>query len=276
MRLVRPGIVLAFLAFAVCVGPVAAALPDPADAGRFDSPCALQNDRHFVYDFVGLLDEAEGALVEDEACELYQEDGAHLVLAIVPGLDGESIDAYALDLVRGWGIGDAERLDGLLVLYALDDGTGSGSGAVRIEVGYGLESTVNSLVAREAVDSMAALKRSLLENGSTDSDATSHALASGAAGLALFTRSNLEGQAGAADSPGFVSTIPWWVWLVVALVVLSVVLGGGRSRGGGGLRPGGGFGGPPMGGGFGGGRRGGGSGGFGGGKSGGGGWGGKL
>lgn len=278
----RPRTLLAGALLLLLVAP-ASAYPSPSSAWTFSSDCS--GSRHFVYDFVGLLDDTQGSYVESRGCDLYREDGAHLVLAIVEDLGGESIDSYALHLVREWGIGDRERLDGLLVLYAVDDGTGSG--AVRVEVGYGLESVVNSLAAREAVESMEALKASDLANGSTERDATTHALAAGASGLALFTQQNYNGTAqdvGPAGGGGDGFGIPWWGWvLIVALVVLMSLSGAGRrGRGsagsgfltglllGGLLRRGGGRGGGGWGG------RGRGGGGFGGGKSGGGGWGGKL
>jgi uncharacterized protein len=264
----------AVAALLVAAAAPSLAYPDPDKAYTFPSECS--GVRHFVYDFVGLLSEPQGEVVEQDGCALYREDGAHLVLAIVPDLGGEAIDSYALHLVRDWGIGDKDRLDGILVLYAMDDGTGSGQGAVRVEVGYGLEGVVNSLMSREAVESMESIQAQDLANGSTEAEATSHALAAGAAGLALFTQQNYEGSSQGVPSGGGGGgfSIPWWGWLLIAAAVLTVLGAGGRRGGsgfltglllGGLLRRGGGGGGQGRGGG-----------GFGGGKSGGGGWNGKL
>jgi uncharacterized protein len=262
----------------------ASPVPDPDKAPvYYRSACFDANDRRFVFDYTDTMGAIAGtgspygAEVEAAACALYQEDGAHLVLVLVPSLGGHTIDDYAVDLVRAWGLGDAKRLDGLLVLYAKDDG--SGHPATRVEVGYGLEGTVNALAARQAVDSMQALHGSLLENGTAEPDATAHALAAGTIGLADFTRTNLAGvpQPGGSDGAG--PGIPTWVIAVVVVVALLALLGrrgrgsgflgglilGGMMRGG---RGGGGWGG--------GGGSGRGGGGFGGGKSGGGGWGGRF
>jgi uncharacterized protein len=258
---------------------LAAAYPDPGKAPRyFDSPCFAQNNRRFVHDFIGLMDAQEAALVEERACSLFQQTTAHVVLAVVATTEGEAIDAYARHLFERWGIGQADSDDGLLVLYAADDG--SGSGAVRVEVGYGLEGTVNSLVARQAVEAMGQAKQRALQNGSTEQAATSRALAAGTLGLVEFLRANYrDGQFATAQATD--SGIPWSNILLVAAVVGIAVFS--LARGGMG---GGGFGGGGLGGwrgGRGGGRFGGGGGGFGrggggfgGGRSGGGGWGGKL
>ncbi|MEM9501751.1 MAG: TPM domain-containing protein [Pseudomonadota bacterium] len=56
-----------------------------------------------------------------------------LVIATVPDLQGYDIADYGYQLGREWGIGDAERNDGALLIVAPNDRK------VRIEVGYGLE-----------------------------------------------------------------------------------------------------------------------------------------
>ncbi len=56
-----------------------------------------------------------------------------LVVATVPDLQGYDIADYGYQLGREWGIGDAERNDGALLLVAPNERK------VRIEVGYGLE-----------------------------------------------------------------------------------------------------------------------------------------
>ncbi len=50
---------------------------------------------------------------------LFQETGAEIVVAAVDFLNGESIDDYAYDLFSAWGIGSAERNNGLLLVMAV-------------------------------------------------------------------------------------------------------------------------------------------------------------
>lgn len=72
-----------------------------------------------------------------------------LVVATVPDLDGYDIADYGYQLGRAWGIGDAERNDGALLLVAPNERK------VRIEVGYGLEGyltdALSSLIIQNAI-----------------------------------------------------------------------------------------------------------------------------
>jgi len=56
-----------------------------------------------------------------------------LVVTTVPDLQGYDISDYGYQLGRAWGLGDADRNDGALLIVAPNDRK------VRIEVGYGLE-----------------------------------------------------------------------------------------------------------------------------------------
>jgi uncharacterized protein len=67
---------------------------------------------------------------------LEKETLVQLVVATTPDLKGRTIEDYSLDLANAWGLGDAARNDGLLLLVAPKDRK------VRIEVGTGLENSV--------------------------------------------------------------------------------------------------------------------------------------
>lgn len=68
--------------------------------------------------------------------QLEEETLVQLVVATTPDLGGGAIADYSLDLSNTWGLGDAERNDGLLLLVAPNERQ------VRIEVGFGLEASV--------------------------------------------------------------------------------------------------------------------------------------
>jgi uncharacterized protein len=76
---------------------------------------------------------------------LEKDTGVQLVVATAPSLDGREIDTYSLDLAKAWGIGSAERDDGLLLLVAPNERK------VRIEVGLGLEASVNNEEAAKII-----------------------------------------------------------------------------------------------------------------------------
>jgi uncharacterized protein len=244
--------------------------PQPGDAPWYaETECLPLYDRHFVYDIAGILDFALQPLEED-GCTVYTNTSVHMVFLTVEETGGESLDTWAPKLVRAWGIGDAERQDGLLLVYALDDG--AGMPVARVEVGYGLESVVNAQVGREAVEAMRDARRQAGENGSVGHD---EAMLAGA--IVLFDAVLAGAEAHPPEPVGDGGGISWlWIVLIVVLVlvVLALVSRGGGMGGGGSPPRGGGYSGRS--GGWSGGSRGGSSGGFGGGKSGGGGHRGRL
>jgi uncharacterized protein len=65
--------------------------------------------------------------------ELEQETTDQVVVVTVPDLAGEAIESLGLRLGRGWGIGQKDVNNGVLLIVAPNDRK------VRIEVGYGLE-----------------------------------------------------------------------------------------------------------------------------------------
>ncbi len=80
---------------------------------------------------------------------LESQSQRQLVVATVPDLQGYDISDYGYRLGRAWGIGDAERNDGALLLVAPNERK------VRIEVGYGLEGyltdALSSLIIQNAI-----------------------------------------------------------------------------------------------------------------------------
>ncbi|EOH93339.1 hypothetical protein UAW_02587 [Enterococcus haemoperoxidus ATCC BAA-382] len=99
---------------------------------------------HFYLDQPGILDETTKNLV-DQKGKLYKEktEAPQVVLAVIDSTDGDSIDSYAPDLFKKWQIGNQKEDNGVLILYAVNDGERN----VRIEVGYGLEDVITDSVA---------------------------------------------------------------------------------------------------------------------------------
>lgn len=102
-----------------------------------------------VVDAASVLSSETETRLTTRLAALEQETGVQLVVATTPDLGGQTIDDYALALANGWGIGDARRDDGLLLLVAPKERK------VRIEVGQGLESTVRdeeaATIIRDAI-----------------------------------------------------------------------------------------------------------------------------
>ncbi|NNC60243.1 MAG: methanol dehydrogenase [Erythrobacter sp.] len=86
-----------------------------------------------VVDQADIIPDTTEAELTQKLAALEQQSQRQLVVVTVPDLDGYDISDYGYRLGREWGIGDAERNDGALLIVAPTERK------VRIEVGYGLE-----------------------------------------------------------------------------------------------------------------------------------------
>ena len=87
-----------------------------------------------VLDMTGTLSQTEEAELDGICRDLEASGKGVLVVAIVPTLDGDSIESYSNRLFKSWGIGSKDKNDGVLLLVSIGDRK------VRIETGYGVES----------------------------------------------------------------------------------------------------------------------------------------
>lgn len=99
----------------------------------------------YVNDFSRLLGEAARVELEQLLRETEQQTTAEIAVAIVPSLDGMSVEEYANRLFQEWGIGKDQVDNGVLVLVAPNDRE------MRIEVGYGLEPVLPDGLAGEMI-----------------------------------------------------------------------------------------------------------------------------
>lgn len=93
----------------------------------------------YAYDFTGdVLSEQTMSEIAAYGEALYQATGAQAVAVVVDFLDGADPADYATDLINEWGIGSAEKNDGIVVLLARGDRKieiGTGSGVDRVLTG---------------------------------------------------------------------------------------------------------------------------------------------
>ena len=109
----RPALLLA-------IALTASAADYPASAGYFN-------------DLPGILPEAVQQALELRLRAYERATSNEVAVAIVPSLQGESVEDYALGLFRAWGLGKAEKNNGVLFVWAPNERK------MRIQVGYGLE-----------------------------------------------------------------------------------------------------------------------------------------
>ena len=121
-------LVLMLLAFVV---PVAAVGPPV--------PAAPPN---YVVDLAGVIDDGVEARTNAMLRELEQQTTAQVIVLTLPTLDGESLEAFSIDLAHNrWKLGQKGKDNGVLLTLAMQERK------YRVEVGYGLEGVLpDSLV----------------------------------------------------------------------------------------------------------------------------------
>jgi len=130
-RLFRQLVLVIVVALFAIVVPVAAVGP-PVPA----SP------PNYVVDLAGVIDDGVEARTNALLRELEQQTTAQLVVLTLPTLEGESLEAFSLDLAHNrWKLGQKGKDNGVLLTLAMQERK------YRIEVGYGLEGVLpDSLV----------------------------------------------------------------------------------------------------------------------------------
>ena len=91
----------------------------------------------YVNDYANILSSETEEYIMDKSVAINNIDGTQIVVVTVNDLEGDSIEDYAVDLFRKFGIGDSKKNNGILILVSKSDRR------LRIEVGYGLEGIIN-------------------------------------------------------------------------------------------------------------------------------------
>jgi uncharacterized protein len=114
----------------------------------------------YLTDAAGVVDPGAAAEIERLAERLRAATGAELAVVTLPTLGDRSESEVALRILRRWGvgaradIGDSTRNAGVVLLLVPRQGGQPGSGAIRVEVGYGLEGIVTDATAGQVRDLM--------------------------------------------------------------------------------------------------------------------------
>lgn len=99
-----------------------------------------------IVDNAGLLSAEDRMAIEAELKALEAQSTDQLVVVTVPSLDGYDIADYGYQLGRHWGIGQAGKDNGVLLIVAPNERK------VRIEVGRGLEPVVTDLMSKIIIE----------------------------------------------------------------------------------------------------------------------------
>ena len=204
----------------------------------------------YVSDFARVISAQDKDLIASLAQGLEEKTTDQMAVVTINSTQPDTIEGYAVELFKRWGIGHKGKDNGILLLVAVQDHK------VRIEIGYGLEGTLPDVISNKIIrDIMVPSFKSGQYSTGIKNGAVAIASVIGGKGLDTGVHE------GSSEAPPTI-----WVFFAIMMIVMFLrmfggVVGGGPTRGywGGGYIGGGGFSGGGGGfGGFGGGMSGGG------------------
>jgi uncharacterized protein len=99
-----------------------------------------------VYDYVNLLSASQKTSLESKLVRYSDTTSTQIVVAIIASTEGENINYLAANWGEKWGIGDAKKDNGVLVLLAKDDKK------IAIQVGRGAEPLLTDFQSKRIIE----------------------------------------------------------------------------------------------------------------------------
>ncbi len=107
---------------------------------------AIPPNDGYVTDDAGILKPDEESAIEAELTEYKKTTSNEIAVLAVNTMSGADIAETSVEVLRKWGIGDAQKNNGILILIAYADKK------IFIATGYGLEGAVPDLVAKGIIE----------------------------------------------------------------------------------------------------------------------------
>ncbi|WP_052429514.1 TPM domain-containing protein [Paenibacillus borealis] len=112
----------------------------PLAPSRTEAAVPAHSESFYVNDFADVIDQKTENYMVNYGVKLHQQTGAQVVLVTVDSTGGTSMEDYATSLFNEWGVGSADKNNGVLLLLSIKD---DDYWAVP---GKGLEDTLNDNV----------------------------------------------------------------------------------------------------------------------------------
>lgn len=116
----------------------------------FMASAELPEPYAYFNDFAGVLGDTEEEAINQELLNIRSTLGFDFVIVTTKDIGDETPKGYAVALFEAWGIGDAERDNGLLLLNVTEGEQRS----ILFEVGYGLEGVFTDVSTGQILDEM--------------------------------------------------------------------------------------------------------------------------
>lgn len=101
---------------------------------------------HLVNDYTNTLSAAEVNALEQKLVAFDDSTSTQIAVVLIQSLDGYDISDYGTRLAHSWGIGQADKDNGVLVLASLGDRK------VTIQTGYGVEGALPDAIAKRIIE----------------------------------------------------------------------------------------------------------------------------
>ena len=101
-----------------------------------------------VYDYVQLLPAQQKTALEQKLIRYSDSTSTQIVLAIISSTKGEDINYLGAQWGQKWGIGQADKDNGVLILLAKDDRR------IAINTGYGTEGNLTDAMSKRIIESV--------------------------------------------------------------------------------------------------------------------------
>ncbi|MGP7817874.1 TPM domain-containing protein [Niallia sp. 01092] len=199
----------------------------------------------YVQDFANLLSKAEKQELNHIGRSLEEQTTAQVAILTVQTTEEKTIEEFANEAFRQYGIGNKQKNNGVLLVLATEDKK------VRIEVGYGLEGRIPDGKAGRILDeyTLPYLKNQEPNKAITE---TYKVLVK-----EVYAEYGIDDQQLKAEKPAETNDFPMWLIIIIVIIVLFIDIkffggafsymilsilsrGGGRGGGGGGPQGGGG------------------------------------
>jgi uncharacterized protein len=101
-----------------------------------------------VYDYVNLLSASQSKALEQKLIRYSDSTSTQIVVAVINSTEGENINFLGAQWGQKWGIGQADKDNGVLVLLARNDRR------IAINTGYGVEGSLTDFMSKRIIESV--------------------------------------------------------------------------------------------------------------------------
>lgn len=115
--------------------------------GQFEIPEKPEKETS-VYDYINLLSDVQKNALEQKLIHYSDSTSTQIVVAIIASTEGENITYLGAQWGQKWGIGQAGKDNGVLLILARDDRK------IAINTGYGVEGNLTDAMSRRIIETV--------------------------------------------------------------------------------------------------------------------------